>query len=253
MPVLEFELTARKLELIYTQASITDLENELAKACDALADFQSRYTNSVGVLYQKLDEIHAEINCIADVETPPSAVAMTAQGFADPCPIALSTSSGLIKLSSEIRHQAESSTLLVALFRKAAIKLHPDLASDEQERERRCRAMAQINSAYELGDCESIDWILAQWESTSGHVVVDDISKEINCVIRNLAMAKKRLAQLELQLDDLKSSDWYSLFQKERYFKSRGKDLIKLLSRDAQREIEQAEKVLNSIKKERNS
>jgi hypothetical protein len=246
----ELELLSKKAELTLVETRIADRESELAYELDAILEFQSRYVSNVGVLYWTLDQIHAEIAVLlADgiPEPPAYPPSITSDNIE---PVHLSKCTGLIKLSSSTsKNQARSASELLKLFRRAAIKLHPDLATDDRDREQRCRAMAQVNGAYQRGDLESIQLILLQLDKNEAASALDAVLKDLNCIIRHLDLAKKRLRKLDQELDRIKAGEWYVLCQKEKRWKSRGKDLITVLSHDAKKEIVRAEKVLNSLKK----
>ena len=109
--------------------------------------------------------------------------------------------------------------------------------------------MAQVNGAYQRGDLESIQLIMLQLDKNEGTSALDPILKELNCVIRHLELAKKQLHKLDQKLGRIKAGEWYVLYQKEKQWKSKGKDLINALSLDAKKEIAKAEKVLNSLRK----
>ncbi|MGQ9555648.1 MAG: exonuclease domain-containing protein [Anaerolineae bacterium] len=62
-----------------------------------------------------------------------------------------------------LRHMARDAELK-ALYREVAKLVHPDLATDQVERERRTRVMAEANAAYERGDVETLRRILREWK-----------------------------------------------------------------------------------------
>ena len=241
--VHEFDLHCKKAELIRIQARIAYRESELESELVAIIDFQSRYTSCVGSLQQTLDHIHTEIATLLAVGTTEPPISPPAATFQSSLPNYLSTCKGLIKFASSSlpKKQADSSMVLVSLFRQAAIKLHPDFSTDDRERERRCRAMAQLNNAYEMGDLEAIQRILSDWET--------DVASELNGVDRHLDLAKKRLLRLDREMAEIKSNRWYSLYCKETQYKKKGKDLLAILSNDLKSEIVKAKRILESLKK----
>ena len=50
------------------------------------------------------------------------------------------------------------------MYREAAKRIHPDLATDPADRERRTRFMAEANRAYEAGDAEALQRILDEFQ-----------------------------------------------------------------------------------------
>src|SRR4029450_12274332 len=52
------------------------------------------------------------------------------------------------------------------LFRQLARLIHPDLAGDPQERERRTNLMVAANDAYEQGDVAALERLLQGWHAS---------------------------------------------------------------------------------------
>ena len=56
------------------------------------------------------------------------------------------------------------SARVARMAREAAKRIHPDLATDPADRERRTRFMADANRAYETGDAEALQRILDEYQ-----------------------------------------------------------------------------------------
>src|SRR5690606_23683342 len=80
------------------------------------------------------------------------------------------------------------------LFRDVAKTIHPDLARDEQARDRRHALMVEANRAYMLGDEAHLRWILAAWDRSPEAVRGSDAEAMRLRLVR-------RIASLEEQLD----------------------------------------------------
>gem|GEM_PF-2091162 len=69
-------------------------------------------------------------------------------------------------LSEEQRAQLDEGDVLKTLFRELARRVHPDLATNDGDRERRTRAMAEVNRAYKDSDEAQLRAILGEWEAS---------------------------------------------------------------------------------------
>ena len=59
----------------------------------------------------------------------------------------------------------EPSEEIKKLYRQIAMKIHPDKATEDSEKERRTKLMAELNNAYAEGNMEKLKQILREWES----------------------------------------------------------------------------------------
>jgi hypothetical protein len=94
------------------------------------------------------------------------------------------------------------------LYREAAKMIHPDLAADEEERDRRTKLMAALNAAYGAGDSEAISRMIDGEAARPEAIIGDDIASRLVRVLRKLAQVRSRLAELAqmgeaLQVDPL--------------------------------------------------
>lgn len=248
MYALESELSIRRAELSIVRSQIADRELKLITILESLIDFRSRYSSVLRDLYLRLDHINHEISKLTTSSDP--LIQCVTQELSDaPEPVNIATTTNLVILVEPSTSRRRAKSDLVSLFRHAARKLHPDFASNEYERQQRCRAMAQVNDAYERGDIETIQMVLSQWTSDSKTIDSGARSRELDCIFRQLAISNKRLQQIERELAWIKNDQWYVLSQKERKLKARGKDLLVMLSRETEREILKAERILKSLRK----
>ena len=82
---------------------------------------------------------------------------------------------------------------LKKLYRDVAKSLHPDLATDDDDRARRQRFMAEANQAYEEGNETRLREILREWESSPDAIKGDGVAAELIRVIRKIAQVQERL------------------------------------------------------------
>jgi hypothetical protein len=244
----EVELDAKKSELSDLETKLVDRELDLVSETAAVRAFESVYINRVGVIYAELDEVNSEIAAILAERSPKEPQFLrNAQEAADR---ARASRSEVDQSTHNPIPSVERSDDLVKLYRKAARTLHPDLATDESEKDRRRMAMATVNQAYEKGDFAAIQKALEDWEASPESVPGDGIVAELIRVIRRLSQVRTRLLEIEKTIDALRLTDIFVLFKQHEESKSRGEDLLDSLVSQASREVSDAKKTLKKLKKE---
>ena len=244
----EVELDAKKAELSDLETKLVDRELDLVSETAAVRAFESVYINRVGVIYAELDEINSEIAAILARRSPEEPQFLrNAQEAANR---ARASRSEVDQSDDKAIPSAERSEDLVKLYRKAARILHPDLTTDEAEKDRRRIAMAAVNEAYEKGDFETIQRVLKDWDASPESIPGDGIVAELIRVIRRLSQVRTRLLEIEKTIDALRLTDIFVLFKQHEESKSRGEDLLAALVSQASRELSDAKRTLKKLKKE---
>ena len=88
------------------------------------------------------------------------------------------------------------------LYRELVRKAHPDLAQDEEEKERRSAFIARVNEAYAYADEDTLRALSEEWEA--GPVPLEDLpseAEELYARLEWLAVRKEKLAKLATELD----------------------------------------------------
>jgi len=99
---------------------------------------------------------------------------------------------------------------LKSLYRAVAKAIHPDLAPDEDQRQRRQELMAIANHAYAVGDRKVLEDIFFDWEKAPEPVSELDIAMELIRVIREIARMQQNIHALGCQIEELRATDIYS-------------------------------------------
>jgi hypothetical protein len=89
------------------------------------------------------------------------------------------------------------------LYRELARKAHPDLAQDDEEKERRSAFIARVNEAYAYADEEALQALAAEWEA--GPVPLADLPSEAEVLYARLewlAERKEKLSAIAAELDE---------------------------------------------------
>lgn len=209
---LEQLLASRELEWITLQAE--------------LHAFERQYLWAVGTRLAQLDEIHAQLASLQAELNPEDETAATnatqTRAKAQRSRDAIDDKD----LTSDVQPTMPPTENLRSLYIKLAKRVHPDLATDEQQRKQRHMFMAAANVAYEAGDVERLESLLREWEDSPDSVEGDDVATALVRTIRRLAQVKQRLNDLENEIAAAKQSDTFLLMLRVSVEAERGSDLL---------------------------
>lgn len=234
----EEELLRKREELAAVKAALAERELELADFRRQLAAFQGRYMRQVGVLYAELDDWQAKI---AELQAKLDGSESVRERAAQAREQARTTSEAAHGEASRAPDFQPSADLR-ALFREVAKRIHPDFAKDAEDEQRRTRAMAQANEAYSRGDAEALQRILDEYRDGSDSVPGEGIGAELIRLIRQISQAKKRLAAIDKELDELRQGEIALLRQDVESAARDGRNLLEELATAARDQIVKAKK-----------
>lgn len=203
------ELTAIEMELIQRELELTTLHAELHA-------FELDYLQIIGSRYTELERIENQIEeYLAYIE-----------------------SSRDFKPSDSLKN----------LYRQVAKRIHPDLATDEGEKNRRQELMAEANQAYEEGNEEKLRAILQNWESSPESVKGDDIGAELIRIIRKIAQCRARLKVIEEEKEVLTQTELFQLRDQVLSAKELGQNLLAEMAQHLDQKITEAQQRLQELK-----
>ena len=243
----EEELDKKIAELSELEALLTQRELELATLRGELHAFEARYLRTVGVRYAELDRIEAQIAQILadrnplDTEKQQKATKAKAQAKES------AETVGQAEMSKQAEVFAPSESLK-RLYRDVAKKLHPDLATDPKDREKRQRFMAEANLAYESGDEARLREILREWETSPDSVVGESPGAELVRTIRKMAQVKRRLQDIENEMIRLKESELYEFKVRVEKTENEGMDLLRDMVSMIDKQINEAKERLAELR-----
>ena len=197
-------------EVLRREAELDALKVELQR-------LQSRYLAEIGSLYRELSELEdriyeAEIR--AGLRSPaaeePSGAAAEPEG-AD-------AGVGAFQCSN----RSEPSDELRKVFRDVAKTIHPDLAMDGPEWNRRHSLMAEANRAYAERDADRLRLILHAWHNDPDSISDD----EPNATLRRIALLEQQLVVIDGEFAELRKSAIYRLKTKIESTRAEGWDLF---------------------------
>ncbi len=201
-------------------------EAEFATLGVEFARFRASYIARFAPLYAELDRIEAEIaRLLADRFGVDGAEADAARERADEAEGRADDSASAAESAKEQPEpQPEPSPGLKALYRQVAKTVHPDLAADGAERERRTRVMAAASEAYAEGNEAALRWIL-DWEATRPEAVTgDDVGSRLVRVLRKIAQVRVRFSELVALHASLEGDAMWELFDSVLSAQERGED-----------------------------
>ncbi|MGE0131261.1 MAG: hypothetical protein AB7U82_24535 [Blastocatellales bacterium] len=225
----EQALLKKREELAELESKHAERESQLANLQSDLRAFESRYLNIVGQRYDELAEIEKEIAKLQGLDVEDD----EAGSLADD-----EVGCGQNRFHSD---------KLKKLYREVARKFHPDLSSCPQERQHRHQLMVEINRAYETGAEDRLQELLEAGEGLEKIEISGAMSAEMILIVRRIAEAKQRLAQIESDAEEITASEIYKLKLRVENSEAMGIDLFADLVAQVDRQIKKARNRLEHL------
>lgn len=243
----ELELNKKRLLLDRLKDRLADREEEMANLRAELDQFEARYTMEVGRLYADLDEIEAQI-AAEEVRLNPD----------DP-EIRKKAEDSRLR-AEESAAQAEAENWEACAFRwqptaeakkayhRLARLIHPDLALDSEERQRRHGLMAKLNDAYSVGDQVLLNKLVEEYRDSPDLITGDTIGDELIRAIRQISQIKGRLGELSEEKLKLELSELFVLREKVSAEMLEGRNLLRQMAERTKTHIQKAERRLSNLR-----
>lgn len=238
------ELNKKRRVLDRLTDRLADREEEMADLRGELEQFEARYKMEVGRLYAELDEIEAQIaeeeyKLVPDDEE-------------------------IKKRAEELRRRAEESATdsetedcsfkwnptpeAKKAYHNLARVIHPDLALDPKDKERRHVLMAQLNEAYATGNQKQLNKLVDDFKNSPDVVKGDSVGDELVRAIRQIAQIKARIRELREEKLKAELSELYVLQEKVRTEQLEGRDLLKHMAERTRTFIKKSERRLENLR-----
>ncbi|PIQ95655.1 MAG: hypothetical protein COV67_13705 [Nitrospinae bacterium CG11_big_fil_rev_8_21_14_0_20_56_8] len=230
------ELKEQRRILVRLEQELTEKELDLSTLHGELHVFERRYSRVVGVKYAELDEVKAQILDLAARFYPKSDRFRTQAESAREHARQSSGEQTASEKESGPRKKFKPSEDLKKLFRDVAKKIHPDLASNEGDREKRHRLMACLNQAYDRLDDEGIRAILVEWEAGDHSEAIGPGARLVK-TLRQMAQVRKRIQEIHRELEKLKNSAMYRLKEKVERVERNGLDPLKEMAAEVDEKV----------------
>ena len=190
-----------------------------------LRAFEQRYLSIVGVKFAEIDDVEAQMAELLNRRNPSDETGR--QRAADARTKA--TESAAVTGALEQRTPAVDFTPsddLKRLYREISKRVHPDLATDDDERAKRNQVMAEVNRAYADGDEARLRAVLKEWETSPDAVMGEGIGVELVRTIRKIHQVHARLARIEAEIAALTSSELALLKARAESERMNGRDVL---------------------------
>lgn len=241
----ETELGKKERVLDRLKDRLADREEEMVDLRGELERFEARYKMEVGRLYADLDDIEAQIaeeefKLVPDDEE-------------------------IKKKAEELRKRAEESAAnrenaedcpfkwnptpeAKKAYHNLARIIHPDLALDPQEKEKRHGLMAKLNEAYSAGDQKQLNKLVEDFKNSPDTIKGDSIGDDLVRAIRQIAQIKNRLKGLKEEKLKSEVSELFVLREKVKAELAEGRDLLKHMAARTKGSIKKSERRLANLK-----
>lgn len=241
----EIELNKKKKVLERLKDRLATEEEEMTELRAELEQFEAQYTMEVARFYAELDEIEAQI-AEEEVKLVPD-------------------DEEIKKRAEELRRRAEESAVDIdgadgctqkrrpsaeakKAYHNLAKIIHPDLALDAEEKEKRHQLMAKLNEAYSAGDQNRLNKLVEDFRDSPDLVRGDSVGDEIVRAIRQIWQIKNRFKELREERLKAELSELYTLRQKVQAEMLEGRNLLRQMAERTKTHIKKSQRRLENLK-----
>jgi len=140
----------------------------------------------------------------------------------------------------------ESREKLKKLYRKLALKFHPDRAKNEKQREEFHNIFSLINEAYKNGDLDTLEKYIKQLEREE-QIAKETTKEKLTRLKKEYKVILDIILKIHKELEDLKVSEIYKLKEKVDQAKEMGRDLLQELATNIKLEISENQRILDKL------
>ena len=239
------ELARRKAQLLMLSEELLRRERELDAYRVELHHFETRYRRTLGGRYARLDELADLLDAARDEADGARRAEPDPEDPAERYPGQGLPGGGQNWDWGERQPEPELRPVIgeqaKRLFRQLARIIHPDLAGDPAERERRTNLMVAANLAYEQGDVAALEKLLGDWERSPEAVTGDGALAELERTVRRIAQVQARIDAIDEELAELEASAMGWLRRRTEKAAREGWDLLAHMVKELDRQILEAE------------
>jgi len=239
------ELARRKAQLLVLSEELLGRERAFDAYRVELHDFETRYRKALGDRYARLDELADRLDAARGEAAADDPLERDPEDPAERYPGQGLPGGGQNWDWGEREPEPEPRPVIgeVAkrLFRQLARIIHPDLAGDPAERERRTNLMVAANLAYEQGDVAALERLLADWERSPEAVTGGGALAELERTIRRIAQVQGRMDAIDEELAELEASAMGWLRRRTEKAAREGWDLLAHMVKELDRQILEAQ------------
>ncbi len=243
----EVELRKKRSVLERLKDRLADREEEMADLRSELERFEAQYTMEVGRLYADFDEVEAQIaeeeaKLVPDdqeIRKKAEELRRRAEESA-----ARANDENLEAISFRLNPTAEAKKA----YHDLAREIHPDLALDADEKERRHILMAQLNEAYSAGNQLILDRMADDFRTSPDQVKGDSVGDDLIRAIRQISQVKHRFIELRREKHTAETSELFGLYQQGQAEFAEGRNMLKQMAERTKTHIKKSERRLVNLR-----
>jgi hypothetical protein len=239
------ELARRKAQLLVLSEELLRRERDLDAYRVELHHFETRYRKALGGRYARLDELADLLDAARDEADGRQRPEPDPEDPTERYPGQGLPGGGQNWDWGEREPEPEPRPVIgeqaKRLFRQLARIIHPDLAGDAAERERRTNLMVAANLAYEQGDVTALEKLLVDWERSPEAVTGEGALAELERTVRRIAQVQASIDAIDEELAELEASAMGWLRRRTEKAAREGWDLLAHMVRELDRQILEAE------------
>jgi hypothetical protein len=240
------ELVRRRAQLQVLSAHLLERERGLATFRSELHAFETTYRKALGSRYARLDELAELLDetaepVVDDAEPGPEEDGPAGRYPGQGLPGGQNWAWGEREPDKEPERRVVVDEDARRLFRQLARLIHPDLAGDPQERERRTNLMVAANDAYEQGDVAALERLLQDWHASPEAVTGSGAAAELERTLRRIAQVEAGMRRIDEELAELEASAMGWLRRRVEKAAREGWDLLAHMVRELDRQIGEAQ------------
>lgn len=264
---IQKEISIWETRLSEKEKKVSDLLIQIQNLKIALNLFLGEYNSKVGVLYISLDKIklrikeyQSRINLAKGKKLSPddlNNIEKEVRGnfFQERSKIdnlESETSDSSEEYDKNLEKEKEkyldrkSLEKLKKLYRKLALKFHPDRAKNEKQRKKFHKIFSAINEAYQNGDLNTLLKYMKQSEREE-QIAKETPEEKLTRLKKDYEVILGIILKMHRELEDLEASETYKLKKKVDQAKEKGRDLLQELSATVTLEISENQRMLDKL------
>jgi hypothetical protein len=264
---IQKEISIWEVRLAEKEKKVSDLSIQIQNLKIALNLFLGEYNSKVGVLYISLDKIklrikeyQSRINLAKGKKLSPddlNNIEKEVRGnfFQERSKIdnlESETSDSSEEYDKNLEKEKEkyldrkSLEKLKKLYRKLALRFHPDRAKNVKQRKEFEKIFPEINEAYQNGDLDTLKKYMKQAEREE-QIAKEAPEEKLARLRKDYEIILVIILKIQRELEDLKTSETYKLKKKIDQAKEKGRDLIQELATTINLKISENQKILDKL------
>ncbi len=133
-------------------------------------------------------------------------------------------------------------------YHSLARTIHPDLALDAAEKEKRHGLMAELNEAYSMGDQKRLNKLIEDHRNSPDLITGDSVGDKLVRAIRQISQVKVRLNEIVEEKLAAEAGELFTLRLKVEAEMAGGRNLLSHMAERTKTQIRKSERRLENLK-----